>query len=180
MRTFYLCVNFILFSTTIVAQTPTSQPVITPSYTFPVDQFPNPSFNFYIPIQRIQAGDVNNDGIMDYYQFVYAFDERTTDPSDKLWKTIYWFGKESPTLEPDSLVYHPQVSIGDINNDNLTDFLELTELEFIKLDRIGTIVTSSNDTLTLPITYVNAHAGQYLTDIHLDSDQYQDFISLTN
>lgn len=87
---------------------------------------PNPDqrINFNISAHVQPAGDVNGDGINDYFYTTFtdpARDERTPELADVVGKTALFFGSGTPNEEPDQVIYDYLLFAGDLNGDGYSD-----------------------------------------------------------
>jgi hypothetical protein len=89
-------------------------------------EWKNPQVNFLPSHSLIQAGDLNGDGYEDFIANYNSWDERTDDLSDRVNKTLVYFGPDNLT-DPDWIFYKRLVPIGDILGRGSTQLVSIED-----------------------------------------------------
>lgn len=164
---FTLC---ILLNQIVIAQNQTESNFITieSSYTFPFKTFPIPEFPYIPPVILSQAGDINNDGVMDFYSRIGNFYNH---------KTRYWYGSTDLALYPNQSEDEFAMPIGDLNGDGINDKIVFQYSEPNRLGQYEGMLMVANQSLVTFNTNSDAHFyTKTLSFEDFDGDGFQDVI----
>lgn len=149
--------------------------VLDPVQSWALTQNPDPRINFDIMAAPLFAGDVNGDGVNDYIYTTFsagARDERTPELADVTGKTALFFGAETPTQEPDQIVYGRLRFAGDLNGDGYADAIA-EEDGYVQ---IYTGSPSGYQIAGFPLNVAIPGDDQVVGGVDLDGDGYEDAV----
>lgn len=174
---FLLLVIFVLSLSISAFSQDSSLTILNYSSLLPVKEFEDPRINFRHSLDRIPAGDVNGDSIMDFYSIDYAPNETTSDPTDYVYKTSYWYGADSLSLYPDIVVNRAEDPVGDLNGDGIFESISVPDIYSNTGKTVGMLHLSNDETLEL---YVHNSLALEIRDYakfkDLDNDGFEDLI----
>lgn len=172
---------FLIVSTISIHAQDSTLTVLEHSSILPVKQFHDPRVNFDHATDRIHAGDINGDSISDFYSIDFALNELTTDPSDYVYKTSYWFGADTLTLYPDIVVYRAEDPVGDLNGDGIYESISVPEIYNGNGSTTGLLHISTGDSLIINVhNSMPKETRDYAKFIDLDNDGFNDLISFNH
>ena len=165
LRCIFIWTIFITSTTILQAQRDT----IYPSSLFtPFEAGETDPINFHLQ-SGDPVGDINGDGFEDFVFMAYAWDERTEDPTDKIFKSVIVTDITNP--KSGELIYDTRIQgIGDYNGDGYDDMIDIVRRRIY----LGNANSEDFDTLSVVLPEV---ADQLLFHGDLNGDGKEELLT---
>lgn len=136
----------------------------------------NPEINFRPSSSFISIGDINGDGIDDLAKrFLSVADERDSDISSLVNKSMIFYGGSNLSVEYDNLLYSYIYPVGDINGDGYSDAIGAginNETTFLQGSVSG--LTEANSSIADTLYSYTQGSYRFVIGEHLNDDEIED------
>jgi hypothetical protein len=136
--------------------------------------YPRPEFNFTNQSNIRAAGDINGDGLTDFYYTVFVADETTEDLTDRIVKTVVYFGTQNGLdVENEKLIRQEFDFMKDLNGDGISESIKFEDnLLTIQVDESNGGLSSIAD---IPVGEIPFNIN-YKSFGDFNNDGFNDFI----